>query len=97
MADCAEIVNLFHFAIAKIGVASIWIDYVVSESNPADVPSRLHEMSEEEARLHEMSEEEAREALREFGSIMEMTLPTFADANGDWLPSVEIAKSAWNL
>ena len=87
VADCAKIVNLFHFAIAKIGVASIWIDYVASESNPADVPSRLHEMSEEEAR----------EALREFGSIMEMTLPTFADARGDWLPSVEIAKSAWNL
>ena len=78
---------MFHFTIAKIGVASIWIDYVASESNPADVPSRLHEMSEEEAR----------EALREFGSIMEMTLPTFADARGDWLPSVEIAKSAWNL
>ena len=87
VADCAKIVNLFHFAIAKIGVASIWIDYVASESNPADVPSRLHEMSEEEAR----------EALREFGSIMEMTLPTFADANGNWLSSVEIAKSAWKL
>ena len=87
VADCAKIVNLFHFAIAKVGVASIWIDYVASESNPADVPSRLHEMSEEEAR----------EALREFGSIMEMTLPTFADANGNWLSSVEIAKSAWNL
>ena len=87
VADCAKIVNLFHFAIAKIGVASIWIDYVASESNPADVPSRLHEMSEEEAR----------EALREFGSVMKMTLPAFADANGDWLPSVAIAKSAWNL
>ena len=73
VANCAKTVKLFHFAIAKIGVASIWIDYVASESNPADVPSRLHEMSEEEAR----------KALREFGSIMEMTLPTFADANGD--------------
>ena len=87
VADCAKIVNMFHFAIAKIGVASIWVDYVASESNPADVPSRLHEMSKEEAR----------EALREFGSIMKMTLPTFADANGDWLSSVEIAKSAWDL
>ena len=44
-----------------------------------------------------MSEKEARKALREFGSVMEMTLPTFADAGGDWLSSVEIAKSVWNL
>ena len=87
IADCARIVNLFHFAIARIGVASIWIDYVASESNPADVPSRLHEMSAAEAKV----------ALSEFGSIMGMTLPVFATEDGDWLSSVEIAKTAWNL
>ena len=79
--------NLFHFAIARIGVASIWIDYVASESNPADVPSRLHEMSAAEAKV----------ALSEFGSIMGMTLPVFATEDGDWLSSVEIAKTAWKL
>ena len=42
-------VNMFHFAVAKLGLASLWIDYVPSESNPADVPSRLHEMSPDEA------------------------------------------------
>jgi hypothetical protein len=44
--DCARIVNMFDFAVAKAGCASLWIDYVPSESNPADVPSRLiHEMT----------------------------------------------------
>ena len=76
---------MFHFAVAKAGIASLWIDYVPSESNPADVPSRLHEMSDEEAR----------EALREFGSIMVMTPPTFADDEGEWLSSIEIANSVW--
>jgi len=85
--DCARIVNMFHFAVAKAGMASLWIDYVPSESNPADVPSRLHEMSEEEAE----------EALSELGSAMRMTLPTFADDSGEWLSSIEIARSAWRM
>ena len=83
--DCARIINLFHFALAKLGVAALWIDYVPSESNPADVPSRLHEMSESEAA----------EALREFGAPIEMILPTFANASGEWLSSIDIAKSVW--
>ena len=44
--DCVRIINIFHFAIARLGLASLYIDYVPSESNPADVPSRWHEMSE---------------------------------------------------
>ena len=83
--DCARIVNMFHFAVAKLGIASLWIDYVPSESNPADVPSRLHEMSEEDA---------ARE-LSSFGEPMKMVLPSFADEKGEWLSSLEIAKSIW--
>ena len=83
--DCARIVNMFHFAVAKLGLASLWIDYVPSESNPADVPSRLHEMSPEEA---------ARE-LSSFGEPMRMVIPSFADENGEWLSSLEIAKSIW--
>ena len=83
--DCARIVNMFHFAVAKLGLASLWIDYVPSESNPADVPSRLHEMSPEEA-VKELSS---------FGEPMEMVLPRFADDRGEWLSSLEIAKSIW--
>ena len=83
--DCARIINLFHFAVAKLGLASLWIDYVPSESNPADVPSRLHEMSEDEARRE----------LREFGELVEMVIPQFANRNGEWLSSIEIARSVW--
>ena len=76
---------MFHFAVAKLGLASLWIDYVPSESNPADVPSRLHEMSPEEA-ANELSS---------FGEPIEMVLPRFADDRGEWLSSLEIAKSIW--
>jgi hypothetical protein len=84
--DCARIVNMFHFAAAKLGLASLWIDYVPSESNPADVPSRLHEMSPEQAKAE----------LSSFGEPMEMILPKFADENGEWLSSLEIAQSIWS-
>ena len=77
---------MFHFAAAKLGLASLWIDYVPSESNPADVPSRLHEMSPEQAKAE----------LSSFGEPMEMILPKFADENGDWLSSLEIAQSIWS-
>ena len=83
--DCARIVNMFHFAAAKAGVQSLWIDYVPSESNPADIPSRLHEMNEAERIA----------ALSELGEWMPMVLPTLADADGEWLSSVEIAASVW--
>ena len=83
--DCARIVNLFHFAAAKVGIKSLWIDYVASESNPADVPSRLHEMSELEAAT----------ALADFGEPIPMVIPTIADHNGEWLSSTAIARSVW--
>ena len=79
--------NTFHFAVAKLGISSLWIDYVASESNPADVPSRLHEMSEAEAA----------EALRAFGEPVAMRLPVFADESGDWLSPKQIAASVWSL
>ena len=82
--DCSRIVNTFHFAIAKLGLASLWIDYVPSESNPADVPSRAHELG--------LS---ADAALAEFGTLVNMTIPTFASPDGSWLPMTEIAKSVW--
>ena len=83
--DCARIVNLFHFATAKLGIHSLWVDYVPSESNPADVPSRAHEMSREEAE----------KALSGFGTKVAMRVPTIADSNGEWLSSTKIAKSVW--
>ena len=83
--DCARIVNLFHFATARLGIHSLWVDYVPSESNPADVPSRAHEMSREEAE----------KALSGFGTKVAMRVPTIADSNGEWLSSTKIAKSVW--
>ena len=37
--DCARIVNMFHFAVAKLGLASLWIDYVPSEDGSASPSS----------------------------------------------------------
>ena len=68
-------------------MASLWIDYVPSESNPADVPSRLHELSPEEAV----------ELLREMGDPMAMDVPDFTDESGEWLSSVDIASAVWGL
>ena len=82
--DCSRLVNMFHFAIARLGLASLWIDYVASESNPADVPSRAHELG-------------ARAAgeLAEFGRLVDLTIPAFASEDGEWLSFVEIARSVW--
>ena len=82
--DCARLVNMFHFAIARLGLASLWIDYVASESNPADVPSRAHELGADAAAQ-----------LAEFGRMVEMTVPDFATEDGRWLPLVDIARSVW--
>ena len=83
--DCARIVNMFHFVVARAGVASIWIDYVPSDSNPADIPSRFHEMSDDEIE----------EAADELGDLIEMVVPTFTDEQGNWLSSKSIASALW--
>ena len=82
--DCSRLVNIFHFAIAKLGLESLWIDYVPSESNPADTPSRAHELRDAES------------ALAEFGPYVPMTIPGFASVDGGWLSYVDIAKSVWH-
>ena len=82
--DCSRIVNTFHFAFSKLGLRSLWIDYVPSESNPADVPSRAHELGPD-----------ADSILAEFGQPIQMVVPSFADTDGSWLSMVEIAKSVW--
>ena len=81
--DCARLVNIFHFAVAKLSLESLWIDYVPSESNPADVPSRAHEI------------QDAASALAEFGAFTPMVIPSFASESGDWLSYIEIARSVW--
>ena len=83
--DCARIVNTFHFAVAKLGATSLWIDYVPTDSNPADIPSRLHEMDERE-KIRE---------LRNLGEQVKMVIPAFADEFGNWLSSIQIAQSVW--
>jgi hypothetical protein len=83
--DCARIVNTFHFAIARLGLASLWIDFVNSESNPADVPSRAHEFSAATAAAE----------LAEFGDQVEMVIPEFATRDGQWRTLVDIARSVW--
>jgi hypothetical protein len=82
--DCARIVNMFHFTVAKLGLASLWTDFVNSESNPADVPSRAHELG---SRRDEM--------LAPYGRFVPMTVPAFAAPDGSWLSVVEIARSVW--
>jgi len=83
--DCARIINTFHFAIAKLGLASIWIDYVPSESNPADAPSRFHEMSHKDVMI----------ASSALGVKYTANLPELASRDGLWLSFSAIAKSIW--
>ena len=84
-ADCARIVNMFHFAVAKSGITSLWTDYVPSESNPADEPSRYHEMSDSERTT----------LAAKYGPFIPSRVPAFTDQHGDWLSSVEIAGQVW--
>ena len=83
--DVARIINMFEFSLAKLGMSSLYIDYVPTKSNPADVPSRAHELS---ARAAEAS-------LEEFGAFVPMVQPEFADDDGNWLPFVALAASVW--
>lgn len=83
--DCGRMVNFFHFALAKLGAASLWIDYVPSESNPADIPSRFHEMSaQERAGASDL-----------VGRCVPIKVPQFATADGQWRSYVDIAASVW--
>ena len=64
---------------------SRWIDYVPSESNPADVPSRFHEMSDAERAI----------ARRDLGRPVKMVIPQLAGPDGKWLSFRSIAASMW--
>ena len=84
-ADCAKLVNAFHFVVATRGLASLYIDYVPTDSNIADVPSRWHEMSATERE----------EWIPRLGQLVEPKLPDVADARGQWLSYTSIARSLW--
>ena len=85
LSDSARIINTFHFAIARLCLSSLWIDYVPSESNPADEPSRFHEMSDNDVAALEAK----------MGAYVPMCLPAFADQDGSWLSYDQIAASLW--
>ena len=77
--------SVFHFAFARLGATSLWIDYVNTESNLADIPSRFHEMSAAEASA----------AAADLGERIDSIVPTFASDDGQWLPFADIARSVW--
>ena len=58
---------------------------VPSESNPADIPSRFHEMTAVQRE----------DAAAELGDLVELVLPAFASDDGAWLSSKAIAESVW--
>ena len=83
--DCARIINFFHFTIAKLGIASLWIDYVPSKSNPADAPSRFHEMTRDAIIA----------ASASLGVLYTAVIPALATHDGRWLSFSQIASSIW--
>jgi hypothetical protein len=83
--DIARIVNMFHFTVAQLGAESLWIDYVPSESNVADIPSRFHAMTDSEIE----------EVAHMLGTEVRMVIPELADDQGRWLSSTSIAQSLW--
>ena len=90
--DCAKLVNAFHFAVAASGASSLWCDYVNTESNPADIPSRMDDAGWQE--YFDLTDSEARDIL---GESTEMCIPPMADAHGTWLPFDLIARQLWQL
>ena len=83
--DCAKLVNLFKFAIARLNLRSIFIDYVPSDSNIADIPSRFLEPPKSE-------DPECWEIM---GSFITSIIPALADHTGEWLSFNDIASSVW--
>ena len=79
--DCAKLVNAFHFAVAASGASSLWCDYVNTESNPADIPSRMDDAGWQE--YFDLTDSEAHDIL---GESTKMRIPPMADAHGTWLP-----------
>ena len=81
--DCARIISFFHFTIAKLGIASLWIDYLPSKSNPADAPSRFHEMTRDAIIAVSAS----------LGVLYTAVILALATHDGRWLSFSQIASS----
>ena len=89
--DAARIINVFWLKLLSLEVTSIWLDYVNTESNIADIPSRV---GLDEADDDPIDTELCWEMM---GSRVPLVLPRFADDGGSWLPSVSVAKAALGL
>ena len=83
--DCARIINMFYFTFASLQAASLWIDYVPTDSNPADTPSRFHEMPRSEVIA----------AQKKLGRLVRAKVPDFADGQGNWRSFKDVAASVW--
>ena len=70
--DCAKLVNLFEFGIARLHMRSIFINYVPSDSNIADIPSRFFEPPKSE-------DPECWEIM---GTFITSIIPALADHTG---------------
>ena len=70
--DSARLVHVFHAAVAALG-CNVWIEYVPSASNVADLPSRLDEG------------EPIPDVLRELGSTVDPEHPlVIPEIEADW-------------
>ena len=69
----------------SLQAASLWIDYVPTDSNPADTPSRFHEMPRSEVIA----------AQKKLGRLVRAKVPDFADSHGNWLSFKDVAASVW--
>ena len=79
--DCARIINTFHFAIASLGAALLYVRI----QHRRHIPSREHEMSNEEIKRLD----------HEIGPLVKMHIPEFATRDGKWLSYNTIACSLW--
>ena len=89
--DAARIVNVFWLKVLSLQITSIWLDYVNTESNIADIPSRVGLDEEDDDPL------DTELCWEMMGSYVPLALPRFADDAGEWLPSVSVAKEALSM
>ena len=79
--DTAHIVNMFRCATARLSLRSLWLDYVNTESNIADIPSRAGEAPKP-------GDDECWAMM---GARAPCLVPEFADSNGDWVAFAAVA------
>ena len=83
--DGIKAADLERFRPEYLSVVSLWIDYVPTDSNPADTPSRFHEMPRSEVIA----------AQKKLGRLVRAKVPDFADGQGNWRSFKDVAASVW--